>query len=140
MNVQRELAAVVVFLLLGAAGCSADVAAADPVALQAEALSSSCAPDADAALALEARHQGPIDVVCTDVVMPGRQARDLLTELQTRRPQAGILVCSGYSEDEQIHRGIHSGEFSHLSKPFTRGQLLAAVRAALQGRSNSVHA
>ncbi|HKP59486.1 MAG TPA: ATP-binding protein [Polyangiales bacterium] len=93
------------------------------------------APDADAALALEARHQGPIDVVCTDVVMPGRMARDLLSELQARRPQAGILVCSGYSEDEQIHRGIHSGEFSHLSKPFTRNELLAAIRSALQTRA-----
>jgi signal transduction histidine kinase/ActR/RegA family two-component response regulator len=99
------------------------------------------APDADAALALEARHQGPIDVVCTDVVMPGRQARDLLAELHARRPLAGILVCSGYSEDEQIHRGIHSGEFSHLSKPFTRGELLAAIRAAaLQGRAHSAQA
>jgi two-component system, OmpR family, response regulator len=72
--------------------------------------------------------------------MPGRQARDLLTELQARRPQAGILVCSGYSEDEQIHRGIHSGEFSHLSKPFTRGELLAAIRATLQGRANAAQA
>ena len=44
MTVQQVLAAVAVSLLPGAAGCSADVAAADPVALQAEALSS-CAPD-----------------------------------------------------------------------------------------------
>jgi two-component system cell cycle sensor histidine kinase/response regulator CckA len=93
------------------------------------------AADADAALAVEARHQGPIDVVCTDVVMPGLKTRDLLAEFQARRPQMGILVCSGYSEDERIHRGIDAGEFNHLSKPFTRSELLAAIRAALRGRT-----
>jgi signal transduction histidine kinase/ActR/RegA family two-component response regulator len=93
------------------------------------------AADADAALAVEARHQGPIHVVCTDVVMPGLKTRDLLAAFQVRRPQMGILVCSGYSEDERIHRGIDAGEFSHLSKPFTRSELLAAIRAALRGRT-----
>ncbi|HKU43455.1 MAG TPA: response regulator [Polyangiales bacterium] len=94
------------------------------------------APNVDAALALESQHSGPIDVVCTDVVMPGRQARELLAELCARRPQAGILVCSGYSEDEQIDRGIHSGEFRHLSKPFTRSELLTAIRGAIQSRAH----
>ena len=93
------------------------------------------APNVDAALALESAHAGSIDVVCTDAVMPGRQARELVAELRLRRPDAGILVCSGYSEDEQITRGIRSGEFKHLGKPFTRGELLAAVRAALERTS-----
>jgi DNA-binding response OmpR family regulator len=43
----------------------------------------------------------------------------------------GILVCSGYSEDEQIARGIRTGEFTHLDKPFSRSALLAAVRTSL---------
>jgi two-component system cell cycle sensor histidine kinase/response regulator CckA len=90
------------------------------------------APNVDAALALESSHAGAIDLVCTDAVMPGRQARELLAELRVRRPEAGILVCSGYSEDEQITRGIRSGEFKHLCKPFTRGELLAAVRTTLE--------
>jgi signal transduction histidine kinase/ActR/RegA family two-component response regulator len=90
------------------------------------------AQSADAALILERAHKGPIDLVCTDVVMPGKPARELLAEMQQRRPGAGVLVCSGYSEDERIARGISSGEFVHLGKPFTRAALLAAVREALQ--------
>lgn len=89
------------------------------------------AQSADAALSLEQSHTGPIDLVCTDVVMPGKPARELVAEIQLRRPGAAVLVCSGYSEDEQIARGIHSGEFQHLGKPFTRAELLAAVREAL---------
>ncbi|HEX4351251.1 MAG TPA: ATP-binding protein, partial [Polyangiales bacterium] len=89
------------------------------------------AANVDAALALERDHAGPIDLLCTDVVMPGRPARELLSELRARRPHAGILICSGYSEDEQIARGIRSGEWKHLGKPFTRGALLTAVRRTL---------
>jgi two-component system cell cycle sensor histidine kinase/response regulator CckA len=90
------------------------------------------APSVDAAIHLERAHPGPIDLVCTDVVMPGRPARELLAELRTRHPEAGVLVCSGYSEDEQIARGIQSGEYKHLGKPFTRSALLAAVRGAIE--------
>jgi signal transduction histidine kinase/CheY-like chemotaxis protein len=90
------------------------------------------AQSADAALSLERAHKGPIDLICTDAVMPGRPARELLAEIQQRRPKIGVLVCSGYSEDEQIARGISSGEFVHLAKPFTRAALLAAVREAIE--------
>jgi signal transduction histidine kinase/AmiR/NasT family two-component response regulator len=89
------------------------------------------APTVEIALAIERSHAGPIDVLCTDVVMPGRPARELLVELRARRPQLGILVCSGYSEDEQIARGIRTGEFTHLDKPFSRSALLAALRTTL---------
>jgi signal transduction histidine kinase/ActR/RegA family two-component response regulator len=90
------------------------------------------AASVDAALALDRSHSDALDLVCTDVVMPGRPARELIAELRARRPNVGILVCSGHSEDEQIARGIRSGEFKHLGKPFTRLALLAAVRDALQ--------
>jgi signal transduction histidine kinase/ActR/RegA family two-component response regulator len=90
------------------------------------------AANVDAALALERAHTGTLDLVCTDVVMPGRPVRELIAELRARRPRAAILICSGYSEDEQIARGIRSGEFKLLDKPFTQERLLAAVRAALE--------
>lgn len=89
------------------------------------------AQSADVALNVERAHTGPIDLVCTDVVMPGKPAREFLAELRTRRAQTRVLVCSGYSEDEQIARGISTGEYLHLGKPFTRAALLAAVREAL---------
>jgi DNA-binding NtrC family response regulator len=89
------------------------------------------APNVEIALAIESSHAGAIDVLCTDVVMPGRPVRELLVELRVRRPQLGILVCSGYSQDEQIARGIRTGEFTHLDKPFSRSALLAALRTTL---------
>ena len=89
------------------------------------------AASVDAALTLERAHAGTIDLLCTDVVMPGRPARELIAELRAHRPRLHVLVCSGYSEDEQIARGIRSGEWKHLPKPFTREALLAAVRGAL---------
>lgn len=89
------------------------------------------AASADAALSVEQAHLGAIDLICTDVVMPGKPARELLAEMRVRRPNAGVLVCSGYSEDEQIARGVSTGEYQHLGKPFSRAALLAAVREAL---------
>lgn len=89
------------------------------------------AANVDAALALEQAHHGPLHLLCTDVVMPGRPARDLISELRARHEQLAILICSGYSQDEQIVRGVRSGAFQYLDKPFTRTALLSAVRAAL---------
>ncbi len=94
------------------------------------------AANADAALALEREHAGAIELLCTDVVMPGRPARELIAELRDRRPQIAILVCSGYSEDEQIARGIERGELMHLAKPFTRKALLTKARAVLEAATS----
>ena len=90
------------------------------------------AANVDTALALERAHTGTLDLICTDVVMPGRPVRELISEVRARRPRVAILICSGYSEDEHIVRGIGSGEFKLLDKPFTRERLLMAVRAALE--------
>jgi signal transduction histidine kinase/CheY-like chemotaxis protein len=94
------------------------------------------APSADAAIALEREHVGKIDLLCTDVAMPGKPARELIAELRARRPETQVLVCSGYSEDERIARGVESGELKLLQKPFTRKALLASVRAALDDAQN----
>jgi signal transduction histidine kinase/CheY-like chemotaxis protein len=90
------------------------------------------ASDVDGALSIERTHEGPIHLLCTDVVMPGRPVRELIAEVRTRHPQAGILVCSGYSEDEQIARGVQRGELTRLEKPFTSKALLQKARAALE--------
>jgi signal transduction histidine kinase/CheY-like chemotaxis protein len=90
------------------------------------------APNVDAALVLERDYAGSIDVLCTDVVMPGRPARELIAVLRTRRPNIRVVVCSGYSPDEQIARGILSGECEHLEKPFTRNALLTVIGTTLE--------
>lgn len=98
------------------------------------------APNVDAALVLERNHAGSIEVLCTDVVMPGRPARELIAELRARRPNIGVVVCSGYAPDEQIARGIYSGDCKQLDKPFTRSALLTVVAAALpETKSTPLH-
>ena len=95
------------------------------------------ASDVEGALSIERAHDGPIHLLCTDVVMPGRPVRELIAQLRERRPHAGILVCSGYSEDEQIARGVQRGELTHLEKPFTSKALLQKARVALdRARTN----
>jgi signal transduction histidine kinase len=90
------------------------------------------AGDVDAALGIERAHGGSIDLLCTDVVMPGRPVRELIADFRARHPRTGILVCSGYSEDEQIARGVERGELTHLEKPFTGKALLQKARIALE--------
>jgi signal transduction histidine kinase/ActR/RegA family two-component response regulator len=90
------------------------------------------APNVDAALVLERSYPGSIEVLCTDVVMPGRPARELIAELRARRPNIRVVVCSGYAPDEQIARGISSGECLQLDKPFTRTALLSVIGAAIE--------
>jgi two-component system, cell cycle sensor histidine kinase and response regulator CckA len=90
------------------------------------------AANVDAALVLERQYSGPIHLLCTDVVMPGRPTRELIAHMREHRPGISVLVCSGYSEDQQILRGIRGGELKLLSKPFTRQALLSAVRTALE--------
>jgi signal transduction histidine kinase/CheY-like chemotaxis protein len=92
------------------------------------------AGSADAALPLLRQPQRRIDLLCTDVAMPGMSARELIGELRAQHPEAAVLVCSGYSEDERIARGIREGEWRLLPKPFDRQTLLSAVRDALPSR------
>jgi signal transduction histidine kinase/ActR/RegA family two-component response regulator len=87
--------------------------------------------DADAALVVEREHKAAIHLLCTDVVMPGSPVRELIDHFRAHRPSTGIMVCSGYSEDEQIARGVARGELTHLEKPFTGKALLQKARVAL---------
>jgi signal transduction histidine kinase len=79
------------------------------------------------ALALAARHAGPISVLLTDVIMPGMSGRELVERLLARRPEMRAVVMSGYTEDEVVCEG----QAAFLAKPFTAEALLGAVRAAL---------
>jgi two-component system cell cycle sensor histidine kinase/response regulator CckA len=86
---------------------------------------------ADEALLLEDRFSGPIDLVLSDVVMPGLSGRELYAELKARRPSLCVLFMSGYTEDIVADRDALGTGAGFLSKPFTREQLRAALRALL---------
>ncbi len=89
------------------------------------------AASAREALALAETHRGPIDLVVTDVVMPGMSGVELARRLKATRPAIGILYLSGYTEEEVIRRGLLASSVRFLEKPFTPEALSAKVREIL---------
>jgi signal transduction histidine kinase/CheY-like chemotaxis protein len=74
-----------------------------------------------------------IDLLVTDVVMPGAPIGEVLTTFRSRHPAGRILVCSAFSEDEVLRQRVNTGEYRLLPKPFSRSDLLAEVRSLLAG-------
>ncbi|HEX5741612.1 MAG TPA: response regulator, partial [Pilimelia sp.] len=89
------------------------------------------ASDGRAALDLAREHPGPIQLLVSDVVMPGMQGRELAVRLATTRPGTRVLYVSGYTRPVLASRGTLAGDHVLLTKPFTRDELLAAVRRRL---------
>jgi PAS domain S-box-containing protein len=83
------------------------------------------------ALAIALDPSTVIDVVLTDVVMPGLNGRELLEQIVASRPGLASLLMSGYTDDEVVRRGVMQGEAVFLQKPFTPEQLARKVRVAL---------
>jgi CheY-like chemotaxis protein len=89
------------------------------------------------AIATSDAHGGPIDLLLTDVVMPGLNGRQLATRLRQQRPGLLVLYMSGYS-DERLGDGdeLDAGT-NYIQKPFTPDDLAARVRAIL-GQSDGL--
>ena len=83
------------------------------------------------AIALLERHAGDLDLVFTDVVMPGMNGRELAARLQTLRPGLRVLYTSGYTEDTILRHGVLDDASRFLSKPYTPAELRRRIRAAL---------
>ncbi|MDZ7780212.1 MAG: response regulator [Gemmatimonadota bacterium] len=90
------------------------------------------ASDGREALALADRHDGAIDVVLSDVVMPDMGGVQLLKELQLRHPGLAAVLTSGYTEAE-VHSSIREIGAAFVPKPFTPESLMRAVTEALRG-------
>lgn len=74
-----------------------------------------------------------IDLMLTDVVMPGLSGRNLAEEFRARRPNVPIVFMSGYTEDEVVKRGVRDGEVNFIQKPFAPQALCEIVRRVLVG-------
>jgi CheY-like chemotaxis protein len=83
------------------------------------------------AVALVEQHEGTIDLLLTDVVLPEMNGRQLARRLTTMRPSMKVLFTSGYSQDVIAHRGILDVGVSFLAKPWEPRRLAARVRETL---------
>jgi two-component system, cell cycle sensor histidine kinase and response regulator CckA len=84
------------------------------------------------ALRVAREHHGTIDLLVTDVVMPGMSGRDLGERMHSLRPDLKRLFTSGYTADVIGHRGVLDEGVNFLAKPFSKEQLAAKVREALE--------
>jgi signal transduction histidine kinase/CheY-like chemotaxis protein len=83
------------------------------------------------ALLLCERHQGPLDMLLTDVVMPRMSGRELAERLAPLRPDLSVLYMSGYTDDAVIRHGVLGAGTAFLQKPFTPAALVQRVRETL---------
>jgi len=90
------------------------------------------APDGARALELAARHSGAIDVLLTDVVLPGMNGRELAERCRGVRPAIKVLFTSGYTQDLIANRGVLDQDVDYIPKPYTAGEIAAKVREVIQ--------
>ena len=91
------------------------------------------ASDGDEALSVADRHQGPIHLLMTDVVMPGPGGRELADRILATRPGTKVLYVSGYTDDAIVRHGVLEEQVSFLQKPFSTLALACKVREVLDG-------
>ncbi|HUJ67972.1 MAG TPA: response regulator, partial [Syntrophorhabdales bacterium] len=72
-----------------------------------------------------------IDLIITDVVMPGKNGKETLDEITRADPRAKAIFVSGYTGDVIIDKGIQSESVDFLQKPLSVTALLAKVREVL---------
>ncbi len=76
------------------------------------------------------QHQGPIDAVVSDMVMPGMSGPELVEKLRALRPELKVLYVSGYSADIVGQRVALQPGTAFLQKPFRANALLLKLRDA----------
>ena len=88
------------------------------------------ASGAAVATTIAAEQGGSIDLLVTDIVMPGQRGPDLARELRQDGPGLRVLYVTGYSDNDVPDDALGTGA-NLLDKPFTASELAAAVRRSL---------
>jgi two-component system, cell cycle sensor histidine kinase and response regulator CckA len=89
------------------------------------------AATADEAVELAAGHQGAIDLLLTDVVMPGRGGRSVADRVTELHPRTRVMFMSGYTDDAVVRHGVLREGMNFLQKPFSPLVLAHRVRDVL---------
>jgi CheY-like chemotaxis protein len=93
------------------------------------------APHGQAALVTAVRHPGPVDLLVTDVAMPGLSGPEVAAGLAERYPTLRVLFMSGFTTDPTLRERLADGDRTFLAKPFTPLALAQRVRAILDAQS-----
>lgn len=78
------------------------------------------------------KHPGNIELLLTDLVMPGMSGRQVAEAVSTIRPDIRVLVMSGYTDDEQIRHSVRESTRPFLQKPFTPAVLSHKLREVME--------
>ncbi len=92
------------------------------------------ASDGQAALEKFAEIGSRVDLLVTDVVMPGMSGKELAEKMTALRPGLKVLFTSGYTADVMVHHGVIDEGVHYLAKPYTPTQLARKVREVLDGQ------
>jgi two-component system, cell cycle sensor histidine kinase and response regulator CckA len=89
------------------------------------------APNGDEAILVAAEAGGGLDLLITDVVMPGMNGRALADRLKEANPELKVLFMSGYTDDAIVHHGVLDPGTEFIQKPFAPGGLVERVERIL---------
>jgi PAS domain S-box-containing protein len=92
------------------------------------------AANGNEALELLASHSGAVDLILTDVVMPGMDGSELAERLRETNPGLKVIFTSGYTDDSLLRHGIDASAGHLLVKPYSNEDLTRAVRTVLDSR------
>lgn len=82
-------------------------------------------------------HSRRCDLLITDVVLPGMDGMELLSEVKCRTPSLPVLVVTGYGSIEMAVEAMDVGALRLIQKPLDRASFLAVVEVALKRKSHS---
>ena len=86
------------------------------------------------ALEVSRNFEGTIDLLLTDVIMPGMNGRDLAVDLLIERPETKVIFMSGYTDDSLDHQGILVKGVVLIHKPLSEKKLTNRIREVLDGK------
>jgi two-component system, cell cycle sensor histidine kinase and response regulator CckA len=89
------------------------------------------AEDGEAAVRKYREHRDSIDLLVLDVVMPGKNGKEVYEEIREMTPSVRVIFMSGYTGDIVLDRGIGHGTTDYISKPLSADELLKRIREAL---------
>jgi YesN/AraC family two-component response regulator len=89
------------------------------------------AQSGEEAVALFRQHMDRLDLVITDLGMPGAGGYKTLKAILEINPQAKVVIASGYTANSHVKTALEAGAVGYVAKPFGRVEVLTKIREAL---------